>query len=379
MADGEWQIANRKSQIANPDEAEARSTQHATRNTQHAIDSRVAYLITDILSDEVARMAAFGEGNALEIGRPAAAKTGTTTDWRDNWTVGYTPDLATGVWVGNADNLPMKDVSGITGAGPIWHDFMTTVLRDTSPREFPRPEGLVRVEICADSGLLPAECGVRNAECGAPSAECRVPSAECLNPQSETVPCPYRRAEWFIAGTEPTQVDDMHRQVAIDARTGAPADAVTPPEFIAAETVWILPEEYRTWARENEIPQSAAIAEGQPAANGPVSSFQPPASNFQLPVSSFQLTSPDPNRVYRLDPGLPASSQRVPITAQPGSDIAPDAIVTLLLDGAAFAQVRGPEYTAWWLLSRGRHVWQALVTGPDGGPIESEQVAVFVE
>ena len=89
-----------------------------------SLDPRVAYLITDILSDERARVPAFGQGNVLEIGRPAAAKTGTTTDWRDNWTLGYTPDLTVGVWVGNADNTPMKGVSGISGAGPIWHDFM---------------------------------------------------------------------------------------------------------------------------------------------------------------------------------------------------------------------------------------------------------------
>ena len=120
-----------------------------------AVDPRVAYLITDILSDERARVPAFGQGNMLEIGRPAAAKTGTTTDWRDNWTLGYTPDLTVGVWVGNADNTPMKGVSGISGAGPIWHDFMVTVLRDRPPLAFTQPDGLVRVEVCADSGLLP--------------------------------------------------------------------------------------------------------------------------------------------------------------------------------------------------------------------------------
>ena len=124
-----------------------------------AVDPRVAYLITDILSDERARVPAFGQGNVLEIGRPAAAKTGTTTDWRDNWTLGYTPDLTVGVWVGNADNTPMKGVSGISGAGPIWHDFMRTVLRERPPLAFTQPEGLVRVEVCADSGLLPMRCG----------------------------------------------------------------------------------------------------------------------------------------------------------------------------------------------------------------------------
>ena len=81
------------------------------------LDERVAYLITDILSDEWARLPSFGEESALYIGRPAAAKTGTTTDWRDNWTVGYTPDLVAGVWVGNADNAPMVPRLGDHGRG----------------------------------------------------------------------------------------------------------------------------------------------------------------------------------------------------------------------------------------------------------------------
>ena len=79
----------------------------------------------------------------LELSRPAAVKTGTTTDWRDNWTVGYTPDLVTGVWVGNANNEPMERVSGVDGAGPIWHDFMELVLRGQPAREFERPPGLI--------------------------------------------------------------------------------------------------------------------------------------------------------------------------------------------------------------------------------------------
>ncbi|MER3515348.1 MAG: hypothetical protein C4310_13925, partial [Chloroflexota bacterium] len=71
--------------------------------------------ITDILSDDDARAPAFGHNSVLNLSHPAAAKTGTTTDWRDNWTIGYTPDLVVGVWVGNADNSPMYDVSGISG------------------------------------------------------------------------------------------------------------------------------------------------------------------------------------------------------------------------------------------------------------------------
>ena len=67
----------------------------------------------------------FGANSVLNLPFPAAAKTGTTNDFRDNWTLGYTPDLAVGVWVGNADYTPMQNTTGLTGAAPIWADFMT--------------------------------------------------------------------------------------------------------------------------------------------------------------------------------------------------------------------------------------------------------------
>ncbi|MBN1246554.1 MAG: transglycosylase domain-containing protein, partial [Anaerolineae bacterium] len=83
---------------------------------RQVLDARVAYQITDILSDDLARIPTYGEGSLLNLTRPAAVKTGTTTDFRDNWTVGYTPDLVVGVWVGNADNDMMRGATGVTGA-----------------------------------------------------------------------------------------------------------------------------------------------------------------------------------------------------------------------------------------------------------------------
>ena len=80
---------------------------------ERVLDERVAYIITDILADNNARAATFGFNSILQIGRPAAVKTGTTTDYRDNWTMGYTPELVTGVWVGNADNSAMVNPSRV--------------------------------------------------------------------------------------------------------------------------------------------------------------------------------------------------------------------------------------------------------------------------
>lgn len=92
-----------------------------------AISSGAAFLVTDILSDNAARTPAFGANSPLRLNKPAAAKTGTTTSFRDNWTVGYTRHLLAGVWVGNSDGQPMRNTTGVTGAAPIWHDFMEAV------------------------------------------------------------------------------------------------------------------------------------------------------------------------------------------------------------------------------------------------------------
>lgn len=119
-----------------------------------------AYLINSILSDTQARIPMFGANSILNLAFPAAAKTGTTNDYKDNWTVGYTPDLAVGVWVGNADNSPMQNTSGVSGAAPIWANFMqyaVPYLTSNNPSGFTRPEGIVDKVICSASGTEPSE------------------------------------------------------------------------------------------------------------------------------------------------------------------------------------------------------------------------------
>ncbi|HWE61599.1 MAG TPA: PBP1A family penicillin-binding protein [Chloroflexota bacterium] len=162
---------------------------------RRAISPQVSYLITSILADDTARMPAFGEGSPLELDRPAAAKTGTTSDFHDNWTVGYTPDLVTGVWVGNADNTAMLDVSGISGAAPIWHDFMEAALRDLPPRTFVPPPAIVHEAICPGTGLPP------------------------------DAQCPDRADEVFIAGTQPRARPVAERPAATIMLSAPPAGA----------------------------------------------------------------------------------------------------------------------------------------------------------
>ncbi len=107
-----------------------RSVSLPQRAVSQAISPAAAYQVTDILADNGARAPAFGVNSPLRISQPAAVKTGTTTDWRDNWTVGFTRYLVAGVWAGNSDGRPMRNTSGLTGAAPIWSDFMQAVLAD---------------------------------------------------------------------------------------------------------------------------------------------------------------------------------------------------------------------------------------------------------
>ena len=117
-------------------------------------DPGLTYLVTNILSDNNARLSAFGQGNSLQLGsgQPAAVKTGTTNDFRDNWTVGYTPSVVVGVWVGNADNSPMINVEGVTGAGPIWNRIMSAAMSGKGIQPFAVPSNVGQTAICTDFG-----------------------------------------------------------------------------------------------------------------------------------------------------------------------------------------------------------------------------------
>ena len=137
-----------------------------------------AWWLIDILSDSIARRPAFGLYAKLDVsGHKIAVKTGTSNNFRDNWTIGFTPDYLAAVWVGNNDGSFMNKnlVSGITGAAPIWNEVMSFLLKDAEAKEFPVPEGLIAVKVCAVNGLL-----------------------TCPN-------CPQEKVEYFTADKVPTK------------------------------------------------------------------------------------------------------------------------------------------------------------------------------
>ncbi len=149
---------------------------------KRVIEKNIVRQITNILSDNEARAYIFGANNYLTLSeRPVAAKTGTTNDYLDSWLIGYTPQIVTGVWVGNNDNISMNRGTGATAAGPIWQSYMRAIMA------------------------------------GYPVVGFGVPTLE---------PC----TKMMVCGQAVREAD-----VPVDTRTNKPADSSTPPEFVATK------------------------------------------------------------------------------------------------------------------------------------------------
>jgi membrane peptidoglycan carboxypeptidase len=192
--------------------------QYDQPESREILSPQLAYIMNSILSDNRSRWAAMGRPNAMELSgeRPAAAKTGTTNDYKDAWTVGYTPQIVAGVWVGNSDNSEMRFLSGLAGAAPVWHAVMEYALQGQTHDPFARPDGLTETTVCAVSGKLPTEhCPVVN--------------------------------ELFIPGTEPTDQCPIHRAFHVNRETGLLCTVHTPPELCEERVYEVYPPEAADW------------------------------------------------------------------------------------------------------------------------------------
>jgi 1A family penicillin-binding protein len=368
------------------------------------MDERVAYLITDILSDNFARASTFGEGSPLHLTRPAAAKTGTTTDWRDNWTVGYTPDLVVGVWAGNADNEPMQHVSGVVGAAPIWHDVMETLHKGRPVHEFVEPPGMARMEVCADSGLPPAEAGrLEDWKAGESNQSTNLPIYQSTNlpiyqPSSlPTIqPCPRTITELFIEGTQPTRSDNWHWLVPLDTRNGLLAGAGCPLQFVTQRLYTLYPAEAQDWVRQQGIPQPpetySPLCPGQGSGNQESglreSGMRSGASGAKIPIpdslipdslspDSLIMTSPDQGSRYRLSSEIPREVQQIAVAVRPADGVNPRQ-VTLLADGHPLATLTRPPYQVLWPMMTGTHTFTAVGVDAEGKELQGNNVTIEV-
>ena len=246
-----------------------------TFSSSSVVDPALAYLINDILSDDVARRPSVGANSALELDRPAAVKTGTTNDFRDNWTVGYTPQLATGVWVGNTDNTPMTNMPAILGAAPIWQAVMTYADQNLPVLTWPRPPDVIEMTVCQTSGLLP------------------------------TPLCPTRQ-EIFKEGTQPTTPDNVYQQYAVNKDTGLLATVYTPPDLVEERTYEILPPEAADWVRDTGLPQPPTAYDmlNAPAPSADAIISDPKPFSYVRGALVIQGTATDASfQRYRLDYG----------------------------------------------------------------------------
>jgi membrane carboxypeptidase/penicillin-binding protein PbpC len=253
-----------------------------------------------------------------------------------------------GVWVGNADGQPMEAISGVSGAGPVWHDVMLAAHRGLPPRPFARPDGILELTVCAEGGMLP------------------------------TPSCPATRRERFIAGSEPRQPDNTHVAVAVDPALGCRAPAGYPIDRVTTRVFRILPPEADGWM----------IAAGLPRVPGKIcptlASVDQPLSvtgGAALPVADGSsagvapaLLAPVPGAVFAVSPGVPRERQQIQLTARAGPDAAQ---LTIYVDDQPLVAFDKPPYRAFWPLVPGPH--RAMVEATDEhGKIWRSSVIEFV-
>jgi len=289
---------------------------------QRVFEPRATWLVTDILRDADARHPAFGQ--AFRFPFECAVKTGTTKDYRDNWTMGYTTEYTVGVWTGNFDGEPMKGVSGVTGAGQIFEDVMMYLHVSRAgplPAGFAAPDGLQRRLICAVSGLLPA------------------PS------------CRRTLQEWFIEGKTPSARCTVHRSFRFTDSDGRVVERVFE----------ILPDEYAEWAREQGLEA--------PPPNARPLALQ---AGHEKP-SRLAFVRPQHGQLFKLDPVLRREYQAIRILAQVPPDVGD---VRLRVSDGEVLALRG-EHT-WWPLRKGSH--RLVLEGRRGSEIiRSDEILITVD
>ena len=310
-------------------------THHDNQGTQVLGQNgkQVAYLISNILSDPKARIPAFGEKNPLVLSHPASVKTGTTTDWHDNWTVGYTPSYTVGVWVGNNDNHPMREISGVVGAAPIWNQFFEEFLKGYPIEVFIRPERIKEVEICAMSGSLPDEL------------------------------CPEKTNELFVEGSEPKEVSKLHKKVLIDNRNGLLADDSCPKNFVEEKVFIDYPPEVYTWAIQNR--QEVIPRQSSPLCN----------NSQQLSGKIYlEITYPKEKTVFESAPLL-VNNERIVFEVNISQSINK---VFWYLDGKLFKEAEDFPYSASWKPQVGKHTIAAYGMTENNERVKSDEITFSV-
>jgi penicillin-binding protein 1C len=303
------------------------------RESRRVMDEATSFVITDILADRGARLSSFGEGNVLELPFPVAAKTGTSKGYRDNLTVGFTPDVTVAVWVGNFDGAPMEGVSGVSGAGPLFHRAMLAATRGRKLAEFTRPAGQIEeIAVCSLSGERPGP--------------------GCVN----------LRQEIFVAGAEratvPVATCSMHERVAIDRRNGLRASGGCPRAEVEERTFERFDARVVAWARS--VGRDLAPDRRSPLCPGS-QSHEPDATPA---TGKLRVAYPPDGALFSIDPGA-AGRQSIRLRA----DVPPSArAVRFVIDG--IPRAAAAPFAVDWMLVPGHHRIRVEADGLGGDEIE---------
>lgn len=298
------------------------------------LDPSVAFLISDILSDDGARSEVFGAGSLLNIpGHQVAVKTGTTDDKRDNYAIGYTPSIVAGVWVGNSNNEKMNPyiASGISGASPVWNTFMKEYLKNKENEKFEAPKNVEKFEVDKLTGGLPYE-------------------------NFET------RKEWFIKGTEPSAKSDWFQRIEICEIDGRIANDGCKDAGKTDE--------------ESFVRITAPYSDWQPAVDAWVKEkykdddkFFPPLMVSELEFDASEVSNKDDVNVeivgVKDDQSVPLNF-RLNVEASCYNDIK---VVRIYMDGDKVAEDDESPYGYNFELKAsdiGKHEFEATVTDEDG-------------
>lgn len=295
---------------------------------ERVMSEESSWLVSDILSDPVARLPQFGSSGPLTFPYTVAAKTGTTRNSRDNWTLGYTTKRVVGVWVGNIDNTPMRGTSGVTGAGPIFHEVMDAAMNGISKESFPKPKNIISKQVCALSGKLPGDC-------------------------------PNTIDEWFTESTVPTAKDDLYVPTAIDMRNGMRATPECPPQYVHTQIFVLLPQETREWG----------IAHGYRPPPAQVSPLCGGSAGAGEGERWLRITRPNDGEHYLLDPLIPDSNERITLTASAGTAVES---IEWSINGKSIGTARAPDFRVTWEPMEG--TWK--VTAKAGELSEEVQIRI---
>jgi penicillin-binding protein 1C len=288
--------------------------------------------VTLFLSDPMARLPSFARMGSVEYPFPVAVKTGTSSRFRDAWAVAYSTRYLVGAWVGDPDFRSMNRLTGYASAAELVQRVLLRLHRDQADGledlSFPAPRGFRPLRLCALTG------------------------------RQATPACERVFLEWLRPGEQPVDDCRAHVTVAVDTRSGRPADARTPRRAVETRTFVDLPPRYAAWA-------ASAGLSPPPRATPPLQTYR--VSGRSAPEPRLDVTSPAQGLRLLRDPETPPAQATLALAAVVDP---PSPQIVWYVDGAPYVVAEYP-YTARWPLVPGEHVFQArtAVGGAASAPV----------